>query len=434
MDRAEYKAKIEEIRGLLADDKKDEAYDALLAENWKKVPNVNIMTQAGELFAACEKYDEAKELLEIAHERSPIGRMIIYRLALVSVELGELDEASEYYDEFVEIAPHDSLKYIIRYQIAKAKGSDDLTLISILEELKAADFVEEWAFELAALYRKTAQADKCIDICDEIILWFGEGPYVEKALEMKMLYHPLDKAQEDKYRQIQQKRDGITEIRPGDEFGSSEILHHPIQIPEVDLGNDRFNTVNLQAEIKKNIEEIMQATEEADVSENMEAIRGLVEDIPFLQKQQDSSPEDEKQATRELDEAIKNSFQEYLTQGYDGQMSLILPEQPVVEEQPIEGQLTIADAMAAWEKTAVAAAAAIEDAKQKHFEQTKAKALEEANYIMDRLEDAGPKLDAGVTPQELLKEEILSKEPEPEEEVAEPEDKAAGGQRVSGIL
>ncbi len=417
MDRAEYKAKIEEIRSLLASEKKGDAYEALLAENWKKVPNVNIMMQAGELYAACGKYDEARELLLIAHERSPIGRMIIYRLALVSVELGEIEEAQEYYDEFVEIAPHDSLKYVIRYQIAKAKGSDDLTLISILEELKAVDFVEEWAFELAVLYRRTAQADKCIDLCDEIILWFGEGPYVEKALEMKMLYHPLDKAQEDKYRQIQQKRDGITEIRPGDEFGSSEILHHPIQIPEVEISNDKFNTVNLQAEIKKNIEEIMQATEEADVSENMEAIRGLVEDIPYLQMQrEESNPDEEKQATQELDEAIKNSFQEYLTTGYDGQMNLILPEQPVVEEQPIEGQLTIADAMAQWEKTAAAAAAALEEARQKKFEQTKAKALEEANYIMDRLEDAGPMLDAGVKPQELLKEEILSREPEEEKE------------------
>ena len=422
MDRAEYKAKIEEIRGLIDAGRTDEAYDALLAENWKKVPNVNIMMQAGELFAACERYDEAKELLVIAHERSPIGRMIIYRLALVCVKLGELDEASEYYDEFVEIAPHDSLKYIIRYEIAKAKGSDDLTLISILEELKGVDFVEEWAFELAALYRKTSQADKCIDLCDEIILWFGEGPYVEKALEMKMLYHPLDKVQEDKYRQIQQKRDGITEIRPGEEFGSSEILHHPIQIPEVDLSKDRFNTVNLQAEIKKNIEEIMQATEEADVSENMEAIRGLVEDIPYLKMQQEESdPEEEKQATMELDESIKNSFQEYLTTGYDGQIELILPERPVVEEQPIEGQLTIADAMAQWEKTAAAAAAALEEAKQKKFEQTKAKALEEANYIMDRLEDVTPKLDAGMTPQELLKEEILSKEPEEPEETQDTE-------------
>ena len=427
MDRAEYKAKIEEIRGLIDNGKTDEAYDALLLENWKKVPNVNIMMQAGELFAACEKYDEAKELLVLAHERSPIGRMIIYRLALVCVKLGELDEASEYYDEFVEIAPHDSLKYIIRYEIARAKGSDDLTLISILEELKGVDFVEEWAFELAALYRKTSQADKCIDLCDEIVLWFGEGPYVEKALEMKMLYHPLDKAQEDKYRRIQQKRDGITEIRPGEEFGGSEILHHPIQIPEVAIANDRFNTVNLQAEIKKNIEEIMQATEEADVSENMEAIRGLVEDIPYLQMQQDESdPEEEKQATMELDESIKNSFQEYLTTGYDGQIELILPETPVVEEQPIEGQLTIADAMAQWEKTAAAAAAALEEAKLKKFEQTKAKALEEANYIMDRLEDVTPKLDAGMTPQELIREEILSKGPEDDltEEVEPKEAKA----------
>ncbi|MCR5546016.1 MAG: hypothetical protein K6F30_06000 [Lachnospiraceae bacterium] len=427
MDRNEYKAKIEEIRKLIQNNQKEEALELLREENWKKVPNVNILLQAGELFEACGDLAEAKDLLEIGHERSPIGRMIIFRLAILAVKMGNLEAASDYYDEFVEIAPHDSLKYVIRYEINQAKGADNDTLISILEELKAHDFMEEWAYELAHLYHKSGVVDKCIDLCDEIILWFGDGPYVERALELKMLYHPLDKSQEDKYRQIQQKKDGITEIHPGEEFGTSEILHKPIQIPEVEVSADKYNTVNLQAEIKKNIEEIMQATESAEIDENLEAIKGLVEDLPFLQIQEEESAsetEEKQQEDKKLDETLKLNFQEYLTEAHDGQVSFILPEDSGERETPIRGQMTIEDVMANWEKTRAAAKAALDEANQMKFEQTKAKAISEATQIMDRLEEASPKLDAGMSPQDLMKEEYLSKEAasEPEEIASEPEE------------
>ena len=415
MDRNEYKAKIEEIRKLVQKNQIEEALELLREENWRKVPNVNILMQAGELFEACGDLQEAKDLLEIGHERSPIGRMIIFRLAIIAVKMNNLEAAAEYYDEFVEIAPHDSLKYVIRYEINRAKGADNDTLISILEELKSHDFMEEWAYELAHLYHKSGIVDKCIDLCDEIILWFGDGPYVERALELKMLYHPLDKSQENKYRQIQQKKDGITEIYPGEEFGTSEILHKPIQIPEVEVSADKYNTVNLQAEIKKNIEEIMQATESAEIDENLEAIKGLVEDLPFLQMQEEETrvnPKEQTEEDKKLDETLKMNFQEYLTEAHDGQVSFILPEDMGERETPIRGQVTIEEVMANWEKTRAAAKAALDEAEQMKFEQTKAKAISEATFIMDRLEEASPKLDAGMSPRDLMKEEYLSKEPE----------------------
>lgn len=426
MDRNEYKAKIEEIRKLVHKNQTEDALELLREENWRKVPNVNILLQAGELFEACGDLQEAKDLLEIGHERSPIGRMIIFRLAILAVKMNNLEAAAEYYDEFVEIAPHDSLKYVIRYEINRAKGADNDTLISILEELKSHDFMEEWAYELAHLYHKSGIVDKCIDLCDEIILWFGDGPYVERALELKMLYHPLDKIQEDKYRQIQQKKDGITEIYPGEEFGTSEILHKPILIPEVEVSADKYNTINLQAEIKKNIEEIMQATESAEIDENLEAIKGLVEDLPFLQIQDEEprqNPKEQTEDEKKLDETLKMNFQEYLTEAHDGQVSFILPEDSGERETPIRGQVTIEEVMANWEKTRAAAKAALDEAEQMKFEQTKAKAISEATQIMDRLEEASPKLDAGMTPQELMKEEYLSKEPETS---AEPESEDTG--------
>lgn len=413
MDKNEFKTKYDGIKQLIKEGRTDEALDIVESTNWRKVHNVNALVKASEVCVEAGRLEEARELLYMAHDRSPIGRMIIYHLAILCVKLGDLDEAKEFYDEFVEIAPHDSLKYIIKYQINKAKGADYTTLIGILEGLKEHDFLEEWAYELAYLYHKTMQVDKCIDLCDEIILWFGDGPYVERALEMKMIYQPLDKMQEDKYRHFQQCRDGVTEIRAYEILHSGEIVHETMAIPQVELPAERFNTVNLQAEIKKNIDEIMRATEAEAVSENMENIKTLVEEIPYLQvnEQSDAIAEEQKQAKQELDESLKDTFNEYLAEEYDGQISLLVPESKEVEQQ-VDGQMTIEDVMEEWEKTRRAAEAALQEAEQQKLESAKNIALKEASQIMDRLEEAIPKLDAGVTPTDLLKEEYMAKQNE----------------------
>lgn len=415
MDKNEFKTKYDEIKQLIKEGRKEEALDIVESTNWRKVPNVNALVKASEICEEAGRLDEARELLYIAHDRSPIGRMIIYHLAILCVKLGDLEEAKEFYDEFVEIAPHDSLKYIIKYQINKAKGADYTTLIGILEELKEHDFLEEWAYELAYLYHKTMQVDKCIDLCDEIILWFGDGPYVERALEMKMIYQPLDKMQEDKYRHFQQKRDGITEIRANEILQSGEIVHETMAIPQVELPAERFNTVNLQAEIKKNIDEIMRATEADAVSENMENIKTLVEEIPYLQvnEQSEAIAEEQQQAKQELNESLKDTFNEYLAEEYDGQISLLVPETKEVEQQ-VDGQMTIQDVMEEWEKTRRAAEAALQEAEQQKLASAKNIALKEASQIMDRLEEVIPKLDAGASPTDLLKEEYMAKQDESE--------------------
>lgn len=419
MDKNEFKTKYDEIKQLIKEGRKEEALDIVESTNWRKVPNVNALVKASEICEEAGRLDEARELLYIAHDRSPIGRMIIYHLAILCVKLGDLEEAKEFYDEFVEIAPHDSLKYIIKYQINKAKGADYTTLIGILEELKEHDFLEEWAYELAYLYHKTMQVDKCIDLCDEIILWFGDGPYVERALEMKMIYQPLDKMQEDKYRHFQQKRDGITEIRANEILQSGEIVHETMAIPQVELPAERFNTVNLQAEIKKNIDEIMRATEADAVSENMENIKTLVEEIPYLQvnEQSEAIAEEQQQAKQELNESLKDTFNEYLAEEYDGQISLLVPETKEVEQQ-VDGQMTIQDVMEEWEKTKRAAEAALQEAEQQKLASAKNIALKEASQIMDRLEEVIPKLDAGASPTDLLKEEYMAKQDEPEADKA----------------
>lgn len=416
MERNEYREKYNRLKSLLDANKQQEAIEIVEGTNWNKCNNVNAIVLAAEVYENAGRYEEARELLYLAHERSPIGRTIIYHLALDCIQLGDMAEAKDFYDEFVEIAPHDSLKYILKYKLSKAQGAENTTLIAILEELKEHDFLEEWSYELAYLYHKTLQIDKCIDLCDEIILWFGDGPYVERALEMKMIYQPLDKMQEDKYRSFQNKRDGITEIKANELLSSGEIVSKNIAIPSVEIQAERFNTINLQAEIKKNIDEIMKATEAGAVNENMENIKTLVEEIPYLQV---SEEPEEKPVVKEQHntESLMDTFKGYLAEEYDGQMSLLVPEPKEIEEQ-IEGQMTIEDVMAEWEKTKRAAEATLQDAEKKELEEAKDQALREANQIMDRLEDAMPRLEAGVSPNELLKEKYMSKSEGAEESEA----------------
>ena len=403
MEKMEYRTRIDEMKNLISKNKFTDAMNVADTINWRKVHNINDLIAGSESYEAVGKIEEARNLLLVAHERSPIGRMILYKLCMISIKLKEIDEAQEYYNEFVQIAPHDSLKYILKYNISVAKGSDNATLIKILEQLKENDFIEEWAYELAYLYHKTNQGDKCIALCDEIILWFGDGPVVERALELKMLYQPLDKTQEDIYRSFQQKKDGITEITPKSVAASSSVVPdmQEIQLPE---GSERFDTINLQAEIKKNIDEIMKATDTGEVSENMDAIKNLVEEIPYLKVPEEAPSQEEESFS------INDTFQQYLEEGFDGQISLRLAYDSKETEEQIEGQMTIEDVLAEWEKTKRAAEAAMEDAKTKELENARAKALREANNVLNRLESAMSKLDAGMTSQELLKEEILAAE------------------------
>lgn len=417
MDKYEYKLKLDEIKNLMAKKQYTEAAEIADSINWRKVRNVNALMKAGDIYAQIGRYDEAKEILLMAYDRSPIGRMIIYRLAEIAIKTKEFDEAQEYYDEFVEIAPHDNLKYILRYEMNKAKGAGLDVLIQILEELKEQEYTEKWAFELAYLYHQAGRSEECINACDELILWFGDGPYVEKALELKMLYQPLNRAQEDKYRQFKQRKDGIVEVRPEDYLESGEIIKEPVQIKPVTTNAEKFNTVNLQEELARSMQQIMNATEKEEVADTMQGIKKIVEEIPYLQLPQDKEAQKERFADiptdEEIDGSLKINFQEMLGEDYDGQMRMVVPEKSALEAQ-ITGQMSIQDILEEWEKTKRAAEKALQEAEQQKLESAKAKALAEAGDIMERLADVIPQLDAGLTSKELLEKEYLGKLPEEE--------------------
>ena len=418
MDKYEYKLKLDQMKSLTAEGKYEEAAEIADTINWRKIKNINALVKVGEIYEKVGRYDESKDVLLTAYDKSPIGRMIIYRLAEVAVRTKSFDEAKEYYQEFVEIAPHDNLKYVLKYEISKAQGADIGTLIGILEGLKEQEYSEEWAYELAYLYHKAGMSEKCIDACDELILWFGDGPYVERALELKMLYQPLTKQQEDKYRTFRQRHDGVVEVRPEDPLESGEIIPEPVQIKDVKMSAERFNTQNLQEELQRSMQEIMNATEKEAVNDTMDNIKKLVEDIPYLQipSEKEEEPQEEEvyqhiETDEEIDNSLKSNFQEMLVDE-DGQMSLYMQGGRVAEPQ-VSGQMSIEDVLAEWEKTKRAAEAALQEAEQRKLESAKARALQEAEELLGRLADVIPMLDSGLTPKDLLDQKYLSKDGQP---------------------
>lgn len=418
MDKYEYNLKLDQMKSLYAEEKYEDAADIADTINWNKIKNVNALVKAGEIYEKTERYEDSREVLLLAYDRSPIGRMIIYRLAEVAIKMGDYEGAEDYCQEFVEIAPRDSLKYVLRYDIKKAEGASYEELIPILEELKEQEYTEEWAYELAYLYHKAGMSDKCIEACDELILWFGDGPYVERALELKMLYQPLTKAQEDKYRTFhkeKESRDGLTHIDVEEMKNAGEYEHEPVVIPPVKVNSERFNTVNLQQEIAKGMQQIMEATEKETVTDTMDNINKIVEEIPYLKLPKEEEKQEQSdehiETDEEIDGSLKMNFKEMLGEDSDGQMSLVMDDKTLVEHQ-ITGQITIEEVLSEWEKTRRAAEAALEEAKQRKLESAKARALQQAGDIMDRLTGVIPKLDAGVTPRELLEEEYLQDQPE----------------------
>lgn len=422
MDKYEYNLKLDQIKALSAEEGYMSAAEIADSINWNKIKNVNTLVKIGEIYEKAERYQDARDILLMAYDRSPIGRMIIYRLAEVAIKMGDYDAATEYYDEFVEIAPHDDMKYVLRYAIKKGQGASFDELITILEEYKDEEYTEEWAYELAYLYHKAGKADKCIDACDELILWFGDGPYVERALELKMLYQPLTKAQEEKYRRFKAEKEKpakindeaeVTEIGAMEMVKGGEIVHDDVTIPQITVNQEKFNTVNLQQEIAKGMQQFMEAKGKNEVADTMDTIKKIVEDIPYLklEKEQEEyvqQPEEtEHIATdEEIDGSLKLNFKELLGEDADGQMSMVMSEKTQLEHQ-ITGQMSIQDVLEEWEKTRHAAEIALKEAEQQKLESAKARALQEAGDIMERLNDVIPKLDAGVTPKELLEEEYL---------------------------
>ena len=199
LDKEEFRIKLEEINRLVEKKNYKDAMEVVDSIDWRRVKNVRTLCVVGEIYAANKRYEDSKEIFLLAYHRAPIGKNILYRLIEVSLRMKDIQEAEEFYEEFLEIAPNDSTRYILNYKISKEKQVPLDQQIRILEEYKEKEFTERWSYELAKLYYQNGDTEKCLDLCNEIVLWFSEGKYVMKALDLKNRMGMLTGAEKEKY-------------------------------------------------------------------------------------------------------------------------------------------------------------------------------------------------------------------------------------------
>ena len=283
MDKYEYNVKLEQIKKLIR--KKDYATAARIADtiDWYKVKNNQTIVLIADVYEASGRYEQARENLKMAYDRSGLGRQIAYKLVKVCIKCGKIDEAEDFYDDFVSAAPRDISKYLLQYELAKAKGEPLEKQISILEQYLEEDMDDRWAFELAKLYHKTGQRDKCIEQCDTVMLWFSDGKYVDKAMDLKMIYTPLTKSQQQRY-----------EARWREKSAQNNIKIEEIKVKEVDVAN-KYNTQNIQNALKESMDQIF-AKEEKAKDEAAELFKPV-------QKKEPEEPDDYSEADGAAEDA-----------------------------------------------------------------------------------------------------------------------------------
>lgn len=285
MDKFEYKASADEIKALIAEGEYVEAMKIADKIDWRRVRSVMMLCTISDLYKINRRFQESKDVLLMAYEKHPTGRLIIYSLCELAIKMGEYDEASRYYKEFVQIAPRDTGRYVLQYRLYEALDVSIEERIAVLEEFKKREPKEKWVYELAYLYHRIGLTTKCVEECDEMFIWFGEGRYVIKALELKALHQPLSPEQQEKYDAFVEGRsagrvdeeeepedEGEDNIPPGDtqvagkvrrgqvsDGEEEEVLMAPTtELPEVktvDVG--QYNTINLQMELAESMKEIL---------------------------------------------------------------------------------------------------------------------------------------------------------------------------------
>lgn len=349
MDKYEYKVRADEIKSLIADGEYAEAVKIADTIDWRRVKSVMMLCTISDLYKINRRYEDSRDILLLAYERHAGGRLIVYSLCELSIKLEEYVQAIEYYKEFVQLAPKDTGRYILQYKLYEAQEVSLEERIAVLEEFKKRDYREKWAYELAFLYHRVGLESKCIEECDEMFLWFGEGKYVLRALELKKLHHPLTEEQQLRYEQlkrgdviepefvtegkaIKEEADRETEEEDDDEFSLRQnVLTDPTQeIPSKELDDiqvktidvSQYNTLNLQKELAESMKEFLEShpTEEMPVERVAdEAEKTRVFEVPAHEADKDSGDTGPEAATgsemidefEETDEPVEEAVSEF---------------------------------------------------------------------------------------------------------------------------
>ena len=324
MDKYEYKVRADEIKSLIAEGDYAEAVKIADTIDWRRVKSVMMLCTISDLYKINRRYEDSRDILLLAYEKHTGGRAIVYSLCELSIKLEEYVQAIEYYKEFVQLAPKDSGRYVLQYKLYEAQEVSLEERIAVLEEFKKKDYREKWAYELAYLYHRVGLESKCVEECDEMFLWFGDGRYVLKALELKQLHQPLTEEQQQKYEQmkhtggiieadivtegkaIREEAEKETEDEEDDEFSKAQnVLTDPtqelpgkelddIQVKTVDVS--QYNTINLQRELAESMKEFLndqpveQIREDEEEQEAEEASSSVEEPAPEEKTQSGELP------------------------------------------------------------------------------------------------------------------------------------------------
>lgn len=290
LDKEEFRIKLEEINRLVEKKNYKDAMEVVDSIDWRRVKNVRTLCVVGEIYAANKRYEDSKEIFLLAYHRAPIGKNILYRLIEVSLKMKDISEAEEFYEEFLEVAPNDNTRYILKYKICKEKQVSLDEQIRILEEYKEKEFTERWSYELAKLYYQNGDTQKCLSLCDEMVLWFSDGKYVMKALDLKNRMGMLTGEEKEKYdSQFIPKltpvedADSINEEKPAQKVKTAEEDGPVIESVAIDE-RDVNSAESLQEKISKGIRDIFSGnknkeTEEDFMKEEQEAPEEVQEEL-----------------------------------------------------------------------------------------------------------------------------------------------------------
>lgn len=378
MDKTEYHLKLDELTRCVQEQDFNNALQIAESIDWRRVKSIRTLSMVADIYEVNKDYRNCKDILLLAYDRASIGKSILYRLVEISLKLGEVDEAVDFYTEYTEVAPNDNSRYILKYKIYKARRSPLADQISILEEYKDKEYTERWAYELATLYSKAGDNQRCVDACDDLILWFSEGKYVVKAMELKMKYQPLAPSQQDlyekeKYRYLKAERPKVVpparprvekspaRVSSADSTGSQDVLKRMDQAGAAITRNVNMNdamdeaaatddsvddysvtsrefigkTANLREQLAKSIHEVFsgvkkEAPQVKDLGVSRELEMPEPEEVPENLLVQDLEPEKVEAEVRPRPEAARTI--------------LSRPEPKAeAEEEQIEGQMSFAD-------------------------------------------------------------------------------------------
>lgn len=440
MDKKEYRARLDEINSLVEKQDYREALNVVETIEWRRVRSARTLCMVSEIYEVNKRYDDSLRLLLLAYQRAPSGKLILYRLVELSVKMTDYESAVKYYNQFMKLSPNDNNRYILKYKIYKGRKNPIEDQIKILEKYKASEYTERWAYELARLYARAGMYDKCIAECDEMVLWFSDGKYVKKALELKMNYTELTDAEKEKYKELYGEPKAVRIARTAASVSAAtqaaaKMLNQTAQTmakPE-----DAVNSVKAEAFQLPKPEPVKKAESETESEAKAEAKPELAEQpkvmkMPEFIKTSEVKPDFEPLPEIQMPEEIKKEIEEELEKKKAVEAKLQEETAKIAEEEPVkEFDLEAALGVAVAEMAQAEKTEAVENEAEAKAEMevpegaTIQLPLEEIKAARQNAVETDATVDLSNVVEEAMAEAVVTAEEETAEKVVEAETEAS---------